>query len=469
MDAAALHEGMDYFAKMTWAGSLANFAPFGLLLAVIACFPLNPRTSPWWEHNSSKALVAGACALAGILLYSGPTHDTLKLLDTLLEYLTFMALLASLYVVCGGIHITGAFSGLPYMNTLFLLVGALLANIMGTTGASMILIRPLIRANRLRTRNAHVVIFFIFIVSNAGGMLTPLGDPPLYLGFLRGVPFEWTFRLFPQWGLFLLLILTVFHFVDEIIFHREEKNTKHSLVEEITRAERKIHIEGWRNIFFLLALLGVIMSSGYLIQPYFSRLYGGRIGQVSSEVYQIILMIGITLMSYDLTAPRMYKARQRYITTYEKNEFSMSAILEVGILFFGIFGAMLPTMALLEAKGPSLAIHAPWQYFWGSGILSSFLDNAPTYLTFATLAASKSGVATDHLRELAAQFPRLLEAVACGSVFMGANTYIGNGPNFMVKTIAEQSKVKMPSFFGYMLWSLAILIPLFLVETFVFF
>lgn len=469
MEHASLEQGMQYFAQMGWGLSLLNFAPFGILLGLIACLPLMSKTSHWWEQNSNKAVVAGVCAVAGILLYAGATHDYPKLLDTLLEYLTFMALLSSLYVVCGGIHITGAFSGLPYMNTLFLLVGALLANIMGTTGASMILIRPLIRANRLRTRNAHVVIFFIFIVSNAGGMLTPLGDPPLYLGFLKGVPFEWTFRLFPHWGLFLLLSLTVFHFVDEIIFHREEKNTKHSLVEEIAKAERKIHIEGWRNIFFLLALLAVIMCAGYVIHPLFSRLYGHHIGQVSAEVFQIILMIGITLMSYDLTAPRMYRAKQRYITAYEKNEFSMSAMLEVGILFFGIFGAMLPTMALLQAKGPILAINEPWQYFWGSGILSSFLDNAPTYLTFATLAASKSGVSTDNLHALATQFSHLLEAIACGAVFMGANTYIGNGPNFMVKTIAEHAKVKMPSFFGYMLWSGAILIPLFIIETFVFF
>jgi Na+/H+ antiporter NhaD/arsenite permease-like protein len=460
---------MEYFQQLSPGLSALYFAPFAVLLALIACLPLMRATEAWWGQNRNKALVAGLCALAGILLYAVPTGDIAKLREIFLEYLTFMALLSSLYVVCGGIHISGAFSGLPYVNTLFLLVGAFFSNLMGTTGASMILIRPLIRANRLRSRNAHIVIFFIFIVSNAGGLLTPLGDPPLYLGFLQGVPFAWTFRLFAQWGLLLLLLLTVFHFVDEIIFHREEKNTKHSLVEEIGRAERRLHVEGWRNIFFLLALLGVIMASGYFIQPAFSRLYGDEIGKISSEIFQIILMIGIALMSYDLTAPRMYKAKGRIITTYEKNEFSMSAMLEVGILFFGIFGAMLPTIAVLQAKGPSLGVAQPWQFFWGSGALSSFLDNAPTYLTFATLAASKSGVSTQNLGELASRFPRLLEAVACGSVFMGANTYIGNGPNFMVKTIAEHAKVKMPSFFGYMLWAICILVPLFLIESFLFF
>jgi len=269
----------------------------------------------------------------------------------------------------------------------------------------------------------------------------------------------------------------VFHFVDELIFHREEKDTKHFLVQEILKAERKIHVEGWRNIFFLLALLGVIMASGYLIQPTFTRLYGPEVGQFCSEIFQIILMIGIALMSYDLTAPRMYKAKGRIISTYEKNEFSMGAILEVGILFFGIFGAMLPTMAILQAKGPSMAIAPALAVFLGRW----YFEQLPGQCADPTLPpwlpppppplapSSKMGVSVRDLGQLAHQFPRLLEAVACGSVFMGANTYIGNGPNFMVKTIAEHSKVKMPSFFGYMLWSCSILIPLFLVETYIFF
>src|SRR5258708_5914776 len=214
---------VEYFSQLGLGLTLLNFAPFGVLLALIACLPLLSSTEAWWGQNRNKAIVAGLCALAGLLLYVGPTGDYVKLRETLLEYLTFLALLASLYVVCGGIHITGAFSGLPYMNTLFLLVGAILANFMGTTGASMILIRPLIRANRLRQRNAHVGIFFIFIVSNSGGLLTPPCDPPLFLCFLQSVPFAWTFRLFPQSGIPLLLLLTVFHFVYEIIFHPQEK------------------------------------------------------------------------------------------------------------------------------------------------------------------------------------------------------------------------------------------------------
>ncbi|MFI5355581.1 MAG: sodium:proton antiporter, partial [Desulfobaccales bacterium] len=230
-----------------------------------------------------------------------------------------------------------------------------------------------------------------------------------------------------------------------------------------------IQVEGWRNVFFLAALLGGILVSGYVVQPAFTRLYGAEVGQLCSEVFQIIFMGAVTLMSYDLTAPHMFKVKGRIISAYEKNDFSTGAILEVGILFFGIFGAMLPALAVLQAKGPALGFEKPWQFFWGSGVLSSFLDNAPTYLTFATLAASKVGVSIKDFGPLAAQFPRLLEAVACGSVFMGANSYIGNGPNFMVKAIADHAKVRMPSFFGYMKWSMAVLVPIFLIETLIFF
>jgi Na+/H+ antiporter NhaD/arsenite permease-like protein len=468
MDGAAVNPENLPFAQAGLGQCLLYFAPFAILLGMVAILPLMAATEAWWGKNGNKALVAGLCSAAGVVLYLGPTGDWAKLLDTLLEYLTFMALLGSLYVVCGGIHIVGTYSGTPGRNVLFLLGGAVLANLMGTTGASMILIRPLLRANRHRHDNAHIVIFFIFIVSNAGGLLTPLGDPPLYLGFLQGVPFAWTFRLLPQWTFLLTLVLGVFYLVDGRYFARESKELRQTL-DQATPGGRGIQVEGWRNVLFLFALLGVILASGYIIQPAFSRLYGAEVGRLCSEMFQIVLMIGIALMSFDLTAPHMYKVKGRIISAYANNDFTTAAIIEVGILFFGIFGAMLPTLAVLQAKGPSLGVEAPWQYFWGSGTLSSFLDNAPTYLTFATLAASKSGVSLRDFSELAARFPRLLEAVACGSVFMGANSYIGNGPNFMVKAIADHSKVKMPSFFGYMLWSMAVLVPIFVIETLVFF
>jgi Na+/H+ antiporter NhaD/arsenite permease-like protein len=458
----------DVFAQAGLGGAVLEFLPFAILLALVAVLPLIASTEAWWGRNSNKAVVAGLCALAGVVLYVWPTGDWHKLLDTLLEYLTFMALLGSLYVVCGGIHIVGDFSGTPYRNAGYLLLGAVLANLMGTTGASMILIRPLLRANKHRHHRAHMVIFFIFIISNGGGLLTPLGDPPLYLGFLQGVPFAWTLRLLPQWGLLMALLLSVFVAVDKHFFKLEDPDLRLTL-EAPQAPGKRIKVEGYRNVLFLLALLAVIVVSGYVIQPYFGGLYGEETGRLCSEVFQIVLMIGVALMSFDLTAPHMYKVKGRIISTYEQNEFSTGAILEVGILFFGIFGAMLPAMALVQAKGPSMGVSSPWQYFWGSGVLSSFLDNAPTYLSFATLAASKSGVSITHFGELAARFPRLLEAVACGSVFMGANSYIGNGPNFMVKAIADHSKVRMPSFFGYMMWSGAVLIPTFIIMTLVFF
>lgn len=457
-----------YWLGMSTSSTVLNFLPFGLLLAMIAILPLNHRTEPWWGKNSNKMMVASACCVAGVLLAWLPTGHSEKVLHTFLEYFTFMALIGSLYVVCGGIHISGAFSGLPYFNTLFLAMGALLANLMGTTGASMILIRPFIRANQMRQYKSHLVIFFIFIVSNAGGSLTPLGDPPLYLGFLRGVPFEWTFRLLPQWGLLMACLLVIFHFVDEYLFHREEKETKHLLVEEIMKAKKAIHIDGKKNVFFLLCLLAAIMASGYLVYPRLAAMYGAEKAGIGSQVFQIMAFTLIALMSYDLTMPKMYDPSDKK-TIYGRNEFTLAPLTEVAILFLGIFGAMIPTMSLMEAKGHLLGLEKPWHFFWTSGILSSFLDNAPTYLTYATLAAGKMGLSTEHFGELAEKFPRLLEAVACGSVFMGANTYIGNGPNFMVKTIAEHAKVKMPSFLGYMAWSGCVLIPLFILETFVFF
>ena len=310
--------GPDFFAQVGLVGGALEFLPFAVLLGMVAVLPLMPATEAWWGRNSNKALVASLCALAGVLLYFGPTGDWSKLLDTLLEYLTFMSLLASLYVVCGGIHIVGSFSGSPGRNAGFLALGALLANLMGTTGASMILIRPLLRANRHRQHNAHVVVFFIFVVSNAGGLLTPLGDPPLYLGFLQGVPFAWTFRLAAQWGVLLALLLSVFMLVDRHFLRREAPAAQKAQAEPV-RGGRGIQVEGWRNVFFLLALLGIIIVSGYVIQPWFTLQHGPEVGKLCSEVFQIVLMAVVTLMSFDLTAVHMYKVRGRIISTYVKN------------------------------------------------------------------------------------------------------------------------------------------------------
>jgi Na+/H+ antiporter NhaD/arsenite permease-like protein len=449
----------EIFAGMGPGASLLAGCPLALLLSLIAVLPLIPAVSGWWAGSRNKLIVSLACALAGVLLYIIPTRDGAKLLQTGIEYLAFISLLGSLFVISGGIHISGAFAGFPWVNTLFLFLGALLANVLGTTGASMLLIRPLLRANQHRHHKTHIVIFFIFIVSNTAGLLTPLGDPPLYLGFLKGVPFGWTLRLLPQWALAQLLLLLVFHLLDGYWFGKEAAEAKQNMVAEVAKAARKLHVQGKWNLAYLAGVLVSIVLSGYVLRPALAGPLGEVGADLGANLFQILVMLGLALASWRTTAKSIHA----------ENNFSFAPIQEVAILFLGIFGAMIPALALLAAKGAQSGLSHPWQYFWMSGALSSFLDNAPTYLTFASLAAGQSGVGGEHLGRLAQAAPQLLAAVACGSVFMGANSYIGNGPNFMVKAIADHHGVKMPSFGGYMLWSLAILIPLFILETFLFF
>lgn len=448
-----------YWQDLSSTMSLLNMLPFAGLLFLIAVLPLISAASHWWEKNTNKLKVALVCAVGGILMYLIPTGDVGKIGMTYLEYAAFLAMLSSLFVISGGIHISGAFAGLPYINTIFLAIGAVLASLLGTTGASMILIRPLLRANRQRAHKTHVILFFIFIVSNCGGLLTPLGDPPLYLGFLRGVPFNWTLRLLPQWLLTNGILLLLFHLLDTRLFHSREAHLREVFLAEIKKAAKKIHIQGGLNILFLIGIMGTILVSSYFIHPLLSRHGDELFSEIGSKTFQIICMSLLALCSYRLTPGKIHR----------ENEFIFAPIKEVAILFFGIFGAMLPALALLEAKSAMLALHAPWHFFWMSGILSSFLDNAPTYLVYVTLAASQNHISTTHLGMLADQFPALLAAVSCGSVFFGAITYIGNGPNFMVKSIAEHAHVKMPSFGGYMLWSCTVLIPILLLQTLIFF
>ncbi len=455
--------GPEAFQHLGGGWAVLGAGPFVVLLAAIAALPmLGGRVAGWWGRPTSKWVVAGLCGAAGLSFHYAVAGDSGRLVETLLDYLAFMSLIAALYVVSGGIHLSGAFSGLPWLNTAFLAVGAVLANLMGTTGASLLLIRPLLHANRRRHHKVHLVVFFIFVVSNTGGLLTPLGDPPLYLGFLKGVPFTWTLRLLPQWALLLALLLTVFHFVDEIIFHREELETKHALAEDLRLAEYPLKIEGWPNVALLFCVLGVVVGSGQLL-PTLAHAFGEKQGAAYCKTLQVLALGGIT------GAALWLKMRPEGGVPFRRNHFSFEPLAEVASLFLGIFAAMLPALDLIQARAGNLALDRPWQFFWLSGLLSSFLDNAPTYLTFASLAAAKAGLGGDSLGALAQASPSLLKAVACGSVFMGANTYIGNGPNFMVKAIAEHSGLEMPSFIGYMGWSAVVLLPIFLVETLVFF
>jgi Na+/H+ antiporter NhaD/arsenite permease-like protein len=400
--------------------------PFVLMLLAIAVLPLS--IPHWWEQNRNKLLIASGLGLPILVLYLAREPGALVRMGE--EYLSFIILLAGLYVISGGVLLRGDLVATPLTNTGFLAVGSLLASFVGTTGASMLLIRPLLQTNRERARVKHTVIFFIFTVSNIGGMLTPLGDPPLFLGYLQGVPFTWTFRLWPHWLLMVGTLLLVYFVWDSTQYVRE---TLPAIRRD--RAQREpLRIRGAINGLWLA---GVVMAVAVLREPF--------------REIAILALAGISLWQ----TPREIRGA---------NGFTSYPITEVAVLFFGIFLTMIPALELLRLRGAELGVRAPWQFFWATGTLSSFLDNAPTYLAF--LALGQGLRAAD---EVVGVSHTILTAVSVGAVAMGANTYIGNAPNFMVKAIAEEAKVKMPSFFGYMLYSSLVLLPLFAAITLVFF
>ena len=418
-----------------------SVAPFAVMLLCIAVLPL--VAGHVWERNRNKAILSLALGLpVAIWMWR---LDAATVGHVAHEYVAFLLLLGSLFVIAGGIVIRGTLAGTPGLNAGLLALGAGLASLVGTTGASMLLIRPLLRANSVRRRKAHVVVFFIFVVSNAGGLLTPLGDPPLFLGFLRGVPFFWTLRLLPQWLFVNALLLVVFYVVDSTVFRREDLATPGDLDEVAVAHKVPIHVAGSVNFLFLAGVVLILLLSGSMDLP------------AGVQEGGLLAMAGLSWFA----TPRALR---------EENRFAWAPIVEVAVLFAGIFATMIPALALLNARGGELGLTEPWQFFWASGALSSFLDNAPTYLTFASAASALVGTSASDLSQLVAseQGARLLAAISLGSVFMGANTYIGNGPNFMVKAIAEQDGVRMPGFFGYMAYSGAILIPIFVALTFVF-
>ena len=445
---------------------LFTVLPFVLLLLCIAILPL--YAGHWWEHNTHKGYVVAALSVP-LMVYLIAMHwaGGHVLIEKVMEYVSFMILLTALYVISGGIYIRGSLNGTPLANTALLGLGALIASLIGTTGASVLLIRPLLRANKTRQNVAHVVVFFIFLVSNCGGLLTPLGDPPLFMGFLKGVPFEWTLvNLWPQWILVNLLLLVIFNVWDQLVFAKEEKERAGSQLEAVMKHE-PIGISGGLNFLFLLGVVATIYCSGNVKLP-------GR--DAWPFGLQEGIMAGLALAAYFTTAPE----------NRANNKFTFGPIIEVAVLFIGIFITMAPALLILNAWGQpeggreifgmKFGMNQPWQFFWVSGVLSSFLDNAPTYMTMAATACGLSGVEVEgstYLRTFLEKggpaAARLLMAISCGAVFMGANTYIGNGPNFMVKAIAEENNVKMPSFFGYMGYSCGVLIPIFIVVTFIFF
>ena len=428
--------------------------PFMGLLLAIAILPL--AAPGFWESNRSKGLVASLLALP-VVVYLLAAHGAAgghELLERGKEYISFMVLLAAVFVVTGGIYVRGSLSGTPLLNTCLLGIGALLASAIGTTGASALLIRPLLRANLPRERKAHIVVFFIFVVSNCGGLLTPLGDPPLFLGFLKGVPFGFTLRLVLPWALVNGALLAIFNVWDQIVLDREERELPASQLEAVMEHE-PLRIDGAANLGFLAALVAILLAAGGGV---------GSRGEPWPFGVQEALLGLVVALSY-ATTPAWVRS---------ENGFRIAPLVEVGVLFAGIFVTMAPTLLLLNANAQRFGLSEPWHFFWAAGSLSSFLDNAPTYLAFAATACGLERIAPEgrYLAQYLTLGPHtegILAAISLGAVCMGANSYVGNGPNFMVKAIAEESGIRMPSFFGYMAYSGLVLIPLFVVVTFVFF
>ncbi|MGH7522320.1 MAG: sodium:proton antiporter [Gemmatimonadales bacterium] len=437
---------------------LVSALPFVVLLLAIALAPLLKPS--WWHHNRNKALVAAVVSIPILLYLGGEPWGRHLLAEKAHEYLGFIVVIGALFVISGGIHIQGSLSGTPLVNTGMLGIGAVLANLVGTTGASVLLIRPLLRANKSRKRVAHIVVFFIFIVANCGGLLTPIGDPPLLLGFLKGVPFDWTLRLWPQWLAVNSALLLIFNLWDQWALNKDERELPGSQHEQVLIHE-PLRVRGAVSIAALLGVLGTILSAGV----------SAAAGRPWSVGVQELAIVVLALIAYNGT-PRENR---------ERNAFTFGPIIEVAVLFAAIFVTMVPVLEILNAwssgvrtvAGVRFGVTEPWHFFWATGALSSILDNAPTYLAFAASAAGLQGVPAHgpYIGALAldADAAKLLAAISTGAVFMGANTYIGNAPNFMVKAIAEENGVKMPSFFGFMAYSLGILLPLLIVVALFFF
>jgi Na+/H+ antiporter NhaD/arsenite permease-like protein len=433
--------------------------PFAGILLCIALMPL--LTPHFWHHHYGK--VAAAWSLAFFIPFAvmfGANLAGENLVHVLFaEYIPFIVLLTALYTVSGGIFIRGNLHGSPGLNTAILAIGAFLASFMGTTGASMLMIRPLIRANDNRKHVAHVVVFFIFIVSNAGGSLTPLGDPPLFLGFLKGVDFFWTLQhLFPQ-SLFLMgSLLVIFFVLDSWYYYKREEIQ----AVDPTPDSRQIGFDGKVNFVLLAGVVALVLMSGLWKSDVSFNVAGTDVGLPGLARDAGLLLI--ILMSLKLTPTQVHA----------DNQFGWGPMQEVAKLFAGIFLTIIPVIAMLKAgvNGPFGAVVSAvtnpdgspnvMMYFWITGLLSSFLDNAPTYLVFFNTAGGDAQI-------LMTTLAPTLAAISAGAVFMGANSYIGNAPNLMVKAIAEDRGIKMPSFFGYMAWSMCVLIPLFIVMTFIWF
>lgn len=429
-----------------------SMIPFGLMLLTIAVAPL--IVNDWWDSNRHKLAVSILLAIpvAICLVMGGMLHELEH--QILGDYLPFIILLLALYVITGGIHLAGDILAKPWVNTLFLAVGWVLASFMGTTGAAMLLIRPLLATNKQRAHKKHTVLFFIALVANCGGLLTPLGDPPLFMLFLRGAEFGWFMSLFPEWLLTGALLLLIYYVVDSRFYKQEHPDA----LELDLREHQPLKVQGKTNIVYLV---GVILVVAFVHSGVIPMMAQADAPLWIKYLREIVLLV--------LTAMSMYTTKKK--VRYRLNKFSWAPIMEVAILFFGIFVTMTPALAYLNAHASSLGFTHPWQFYYATGALSSFLDNTPTAVAFHSVA---SGLTPEQVAifggHVAAGVPELLlRAICVAAVFFGSMTYIGNGPNFMVKAIAEENGVKMPSFFGYIFkFAILVLLPVYVIVQLIF-
>ena len=443
--------------------SLMFCIPFvGMLLSIAICPLVMPEK---WEKWRWLFVVFWSLLflIPFAIKFNVPTMLDQLMHSMVGDYLTFIVLLFGLFCVAGNICLEGDLAGTPKTNVGLLLIGTILSSWIGTTGASMVMIRPLLRANSWRSRSVHTVVFFIFLVSNIGGSLTPIGDPPLLMGFMRGVPFQWTLiHMLPIMLVNVVLLLGLYYILDTRAYKKDLAAGRHPVT-----GGAKLRLAGAHNIIFMLMIVAAVILSGVLPKlAMFQDAAGnalslhiyGNVSLTYANILEIILILLAAFLSF--------KTTKKEVRT--KNNFTWGAIEEVAVLFVGIFITMIPALLFLNTHGASLGLNHPAQMFWCTGMLSSFLDNTPTYLVFMTVAGAL-GAAEGVVTSVGTIAVPMLLAISAGAVFMGANTYIGNAPNFMVKSIADENGVKMPSFFGYMAWSFGCLIPVFLIDTVLFF
>ncbi|MDY4513290.1 MAG: sodium:proton antiporter [Paludibacteraceae bacterium] len=438
---------METFVHSAW-----SLIPFGIMLLMIAIGPL--VAEKWWESNINKLIVSLFLGVptAVCLIMGGMVHDLEH--QVLFDYVPFIVLLLALFVITGGIHLSGDIKAKPWVNTLFLGIGYILASLMGTTGAAMLLIRPVITTNQQRKHTVHTILFFIALVANCGGLLTPLGDPPLFMLFLRGAPFTWFLSMLPEWAFTGALLLIIYYFVDRYYYAKEDWT---NLADDSLEYE-KLRLTGSINFVYLI---GVILSVAFINE--------GTIPQMGEENAPLWLKFLREIVLLSLTGLSLYTTKKE--VRYTQNKFTWAPIIEVAVLFLGIFTTMTPALAYLKAHAAELGLNTPWQFYYSTGMLSSFLDNTPTAVAFHSVA---TGLTAEQMTAFAcpivAGIPEiLLKAISLGAVMFGAMTYIGNGPNFMVKAIAEESGIKMPSFFGYVLkFSLVVLLPIYIIVQLIF-